>query len=963
MTISVRELLGPKDPSESFSLKGVFQDRLVGLLSVRDAHAILTQQIDGKPRTIETTTLFPNYLPDSLVLLMKQVSDGLQVVEVPTNFKGNASAIVTNTGRKRLRVFLNRNTLHRRCAEAADAAYQALAQGRIGDVDEELEKLANEAVAAPVNELLLDRALVRQKIPFQRADPGGTSNLFLPAYNGPRLSPGERRALLLLLGLCSQGPEFVFRTALLRAERALRQRRYETAIEGYQELRRSLPATDVPDRRLLLGRQAIAHAGLADRLYRQAPDATTASLEPARSQYDAAEDLLIESGVNRPRPGDPPAQDPAVALFGHVLLQKQKIAAHLNPLGLHDSMIPIARPDFLLDLARTEIGLTKDLAAQAQNFLLLGNEADKAIARLDLEVLEAGNLTKDALAQQEIARKEAQTASDTVELTALLQKIHAEKSTNLTLGSVVEVGFSALGGPAAAGSAFKGIISTQFDLTTELTQLAYQAKAAAIQVDIATIQQTIADRAVDVAMEREEFLKGQRDALIDSNDPLTLTRDVFYRFAEHFDALARERFGKAHRLAYLFERAAAFRLGTTVDEIGFAYLESESLRDHGGTEIFSAPFDLQADLEDIRIRFGDIPQPDTFPGFEIFLKTRFPLEFQRLRQEGITDFSISLYDLDKFLPGISNQRVGATTLRVFGNVPAGNVSVQLTHRGPALVRDHATILSDETTRLIPTPDQIDDALQALADGNVAGALVNGVWVLQQPNISKFLPPAEESGAPTDLVEFALGPLEDYGIAGAWAIEVHGMPPKNIADIQLLFDVSHFAANTEQSGRIKQLVAAYENEIRSSEVINGELPDRIVLFGMSESFADELGKLLNQAVPSETSFRLNAADHFTGVDFDPVKARVKGVLAQVVHVGQDTELGLAGIELTFGREDFPTMSKKTFDTGFTENLEKEIQLLEDKDRFPVLGLWHVRLEVVPPAAPITNVRWFFVLETP
>ena len=68
--------------------------------------------------------------------------------------------------------------------------------------------------------------------------------------------------------------------------------------------------------------------------------------------------------------------------------------------------------------------MTEEGAAQAQTLLLLGNEADKASARLDLDVLEAGKLTEGALAQQDSAAKEVKTASDTVDLTAELQNIH-----------------------------------------------------------------------------------------------------------------------------------------------------------------------------------------------------------------------------------------------------------------------------------------------------------------------------------------------------------------------------------------------------------------------------------------------------------------------------------------------------------------------------------------------------------
>jgi hypothetical protein len=962
--ISVRELLGPKDPAKAFTLREVFQDRLAGLTSVRDAQAVLAQQIEGKPETIETTTLFPEYLPESLVELMKAVSDGLQIVDMPTNLQGNASAIATNTGRKRLKVFLNRNTLHRRCADAADGAYVALAQNRIVDVDDELKKLADEAAAAPVNELLLDRALVRQKIPFQRADPGGTATVFLPAYNGPRLSAEQRRSVLLLIGLCSRSAEFDFRTALIAAESALKQRRYGEAIERYERLRDRLAATDTAGQRLLLGREAVAHAGLADSLYREAPDATTESLRPASDEYERAESLLIASGAPVPRPGVP-IGDHRTALLAHVLLQQRKIAAHLNPLGLHDSLVPTGRPSALLDLASDAIQLTKELAAQAQTFLLLANEADKAVARLDMEVAEATDAHKDAIDLQAAAAKQAQTATDAVALAADLQKIHEDKSFDLTLGSVAEYVLSAFSGSTAAiGSAFKGVISTKFDLETEETQLIYQAKAAAIQLEIANIQKGVADREVIAAQEREQFLIAQRDLLTQPNDPRTLTRDQFYQFAEQFDALARERFSKAHRLAYLYERAAAFRLGTTIDEISFAYLNSSSVREHDGTEIFTAPFELEGDLQDITEKFGEIRPPDIFSPFEINLETRFPLEFQRLRQDGSMAFLISLYDLDKDLPGASNQRVGATKVRIIAKLPsAANVSVELSHSGVAFVRDHATILSEETRRLIPTPEQVDEALQNLADGNIAGALVNGVRVLQQPPISKFLPVADGPQTEPDLIEFALGPLEDYGIAGGWSVNVRGVVPRDIHSVTLIFAVDHFAPTPAEIARVEQLVTDYEKEIRESDVIiGGELPDRVVRFDMATSFADQLEDLIAQPPPSEVSFRLNA-EHFSQADFDPVNARVKGVVLQVIHLGEEAEEGVADVDLTFGHEAETPFSRVTLASGLTEDLEKDIPLLPGAERFPVLGRWQIRINDGSPVNRISDVRWFFVLETP
>jgi hypothetical protein len=285
----------------------------------------------------------------------------------------------------------------------------------------------------------------------------------------------------------------------------------------------------------------------------------------------------------------------------------------------------------------------------------------------------------------------------------------------------------------------------------------------------------------------------------------------------------------------------------------------------------------------------------------------------------------------------------------------------LSHSGVAFVRDHATILSKETTRLIPTPKEVDDALQNLTDGNIAGALVNGVWVLQQPPIAKFLPVADGPQTQPDLIEFVLGPLEDYGIAGGWSLHVRGVTPRDIHSVTLIFDVDLFAATPAEIKRVDELVTAYEEEIRESDVIAGELPDRIVPFGMAASFSDALDALLDQPLPSEVSFRLNA-DHFSKAGFDPLKARVKGVLLQMVHLGEEAEEGVADVGVTFGHEAAKPFSRVTLASGLTEDLEQDIPLLPDAERFPVLGRWQIRIDE-GPIDRISDIRWFFVLETP
>jgi hypothetical protein len=929
-----------------------------GTVSLREAHAVLFGGT-GLPETVASGELFPIYLTENLRTLIQEIERNLKVgPEVPSS-SGNAFARFTSESRKTLQKFLNETVKHAEISTNIDLAYKALLENE--DPDEALSKLTK---LPAIGEFAFDRALATQDTEFN----SGSSTLKIPGYKGEPASADERRELMIFMGLCGQGSEFHFRRDLLLAERHLRKREYSEAISAYKQLEKELPETDVVGRSLLAVRQANAHFELGNKLYCDADDATTNSLAPAKAQYDLAEQLLTQIGFTPPKPEDDATGDPAIALFRNVLMQKEKVATHLNPLGLHDSMVPTGRPEFLLKLAKQEIESTKEAAKETENFLLLGNKEDDAIAALDFQIAEALNLLQKANTQKTIADDEVGLADNAFEAIEEQENNLENKKFGLTISTMMGAAVAIITeNPIAGAQTVNGLVSGAIDLEAEGDQLRYQKKAAKIQKEIAASQASIAAIEAKIADARHKFLKERKDALKD--DPLRLTRDVFYQLAELFDTLAREHFNKAHRLAYLYERAVSFRLGIVIDKkdkIRFNYLNSNSVQDHQGVDIFSAPFELFKNLQTIENKFGEIPSPDTFPKFKISLASRFPLEFQSLLQGKTMDFVISLYDLEKVLRGISNQRVGNVTIDLIASLPTStNIAVKLTNQGVSLVRDHGTILDAKTTRLIPTPEDIDAALQNLTDGNIAGALVNGVRVVHQPRISKFLNPGEGRVVGSDLFEFALGPLEDYGIAGPWSIEVIGVNPKAIRDIHFVVDIDHSAATPEQSARIEELVEKYEEEIRSKDtLIAGEHLDKIVVFKMATTprFQDQLDQLINQPLPSETSFRLNESDF---IDFNPLDARVKGVILQVVREGDEEEVGVKDIATTFSKDDTNfSAAKKTLETGFTENLEEEIELLSSDKRFPILGRWRIRIDEGSPIERIKEIkdlRWFFILE--
>jgi polar amino acid transport system permease protein len=135
---------------------------------------------------------------------------------------------------------------------------------------------------------------------------------------------------------------------------------------------------------------------------------------------------------------------------------------------------------------------------------------------------------------------------------------------------------------------------------------------------------------------------------------------------------------------------------------------------------------------------------------------------------------ISVYELEKLLHGRHNVRIRRVGLEVDGLLPAAGFVGTLTHRGVTLVRDRDATLQPATTRLTPTTAELRAALGALEGGSSDRVVAQGLvpFVLTDAeDASLSISSEREVSLPEGDLPFDLLPIENYGLTGAWRLEV------------------------------------------------------------------------------------------------------------------------------------------------------------------------------------------------
>jgi hypothetical protein len=364
---------------------------------------------------------------------------------------------------------------------------------------------------------------------------------------------------------------------------------------------------------------------------------------------------------------------------------------------------------------------------------------------------------------------------------------------------------------------------TRIGLGRQRNQLEHQQRIAETEKEIAENEVLIAQAEIEISKHRIEFYE-QKLAFLQNN---RLNPDFLYLLAEINERRAERLLEAAIFLAYLFERAIAFFLGKPeIRHIQFDYLDRS-----GG--IFVAAKALRKDFRHVQQEFAQVTQ-EQFDFFEeiVSLRESYPIQFNRFLQTGEMDFVYSLYRLSKRRPATHQCRLREVGVEVVGLLPPTGFSGTLTHYGRFLVRDKtATLLDPEATRLVPTDEQLAQALEEQRRLGLSVAAVGGVLYYDlDPDVPE-LSLEFVSHIPPD--SFTLDLFERHGPTGLWRLEIRDHGQLSISDILL-----HFAIVSRESDpfalepKVETLIRSYE-----AELAEGDQLDRFSVFSLRQQFPD------------------------------------------------------------------------------------------------------------------------------
>jgi hypothetical protein len=779
------------------------------------------------------------------------------------------------------------------------------------------------------------------KPPIKTEEPGT-----IPAYTGPFPSDAPGQRLVDFKSFLTKGPEHSFRIDLLQAEINVGLRKFEEAISLYGTL---LPAAQPGSTRhkFVTLRSAFAHLALGDSLFRRFRNPDEDTRHKCREPYVAALTLVQTSGIS---PDNPQRQQ----IERYATVQIGKLEAGLNFIGYRDNYVPIIKPQVLQDLAERRIARAEKAS---EKFELFKSKADQIQDQLrDLNFEEeikaidhkiAAERVANATDQKSIADKrveQIQAQLDALE-TDLFVNLGSSLLQGLTAGFLagqpedeigIETGTNTLGVAGAAGgiaSALTGYVARKDDLEAQKRIAAIESGIAARDVEIAKLGQQIIDNTL-------EFL-GEKIQRIQNGE---LNPDLYYAAAEAFRALAERHLDAAIQLAYLFERAVAFlRLDPDVNgTIKFDYLPL--IPDQQGNTLTAADR-LAADLEAVVSK--NLP----LTKFQLLTETYslrlfYPIEFNRFLQTGDMDFTVSLYELNKRRPGVWRQRIKHIDVVVRGLVPITGYTGRIIHRGSFLLRDKDTTPEPGAGRFIPTEQQLAEAFEALKDGATQGLPMAGVMPFLLDEDRLELSPDQPPPNLGDPAPEALLPMEGYGPAGDWRLEIENIDLRLVTDVLLRVTYVIPESDGDLSRRVEGLIAAYEHELSPEDRL-----DLITPFSLRQQFPDTFSQL----VGGQASLALRREDFPSGI----TDLKLKTVVAQALD---RQKKGVEGLALGIARPGTALdLVRSTRADGFSEDVTVPIPFLPRAERFPVEGNYTLRLPDPGQASRLDDLILFVIYE--
>ena len=944
MTISMRDLFSQHGVTgRVLSLRAFLEEHPeVPNLSLREAHKRLPTLSDFPENRVE---IFRAYRPllqsvrNATGRLITELSK-VTIASVPT-LTGNSSAQSVNNARKRLldslKNFQNNQAIDQIITnlEGSAGVYANMRERRsfesalrmidkitpipgFPQITADTISTAQTSKDIPYKMILEFEDIINNKPVKFKKEVEAT----LKGYKGTKLSKTQIDQLLLLQDLFTGGREHKFRTGLLRAECAFGNRNYQKSVIEYDSL---LPKTSgvvlKPEEKFVALRSAFAQLALGDEMFREKRSFSDLEREEIRRAYDKAASMFVKSGVSL---GNPLRREGEA----YLARQRAKLDKRLNFLGLWDAFVPVQRFTILQELAEEQI---QEAINSVRSFMEFLDKADELIGqRFDLEAeisAEQKNL--------EISRLEVENASLGIDKIDIQIDLIEQQQRFLEASSILS-GFSQIVKAIEDPTAIFGLGSIIVDFNAQNTELAHQKRMAEVEREIGSNLEEIASLQEQIKADRIGYLQQKLQFL----EGGLLNAELYYLLAEINEKRARRHLEVANFLAYLFERALAFFLGLpSLEHIQFNYLNRS-----GG--IFNAPTDLKTDFTLLKgIMAGMDQEKLDFFTESISLRELYPLQFSQFLETGVMVFDYSLYRFGKRRPAAHQCRLREVGVELVGLVPSTNFSGTLTHMGRYLVRDKNSTLSPKTTRLIPTDEQLAQALEEQRRQGLPADAVGGVLVYNLGPDPKELSQNTQFVSPPPPEVFTLKIFEGYGPTGLWRLELQEHEKLAISDILL-----HFAIVSRESDpfglqpKIEELTRLYE-----AELAGGDSLDRISAFFLRQQFPDIFFALQS----GEAVLELEDDDFPDGL----TNLQFKMVIAQALD--QEGK-GLPGISVEISRPEFSfTQARVTGADGFSENLDTVPPSLPPDQRFPMLGAWQIRLPESTQFPQLGDLRLFFM----
>jgi hypothetical protein len=966
MAISLHELFNRQNEVGDIRSFRDFLSNLVPRLVPRGSTVSVRELHRRLPFPENAVDVMPVYITPALLDQLPSVTEAFNVAGVITNDPYVHHEV--NTNRKALRAFLNDPQFKNNFLEKYPSGRCLL---------HELYFTMQTRQRFHSARTLLDELLPIGGSAFAAAweDPEGapvtpfwTSNIRVTAfgnpshpqytvhilgYGGPNLTWDEKLQLDAVRAFTlATSPEHRFRLGLLRGDIHVGLREFAAAIEEYDNTRHALDPVPLTRgrRKFLAIRSGFAHLARGDQLYRSTRDLSSNAITEAIAHYRAAVQVVHDQEVSEENYFHQAIKDSADK-------RMTQLSNSLNFLGYSNAYIPAGPsfggsglPDSMFGLAMQRVSAAQRVRSAFVAYLQAAEDAHRANA-------EAANAVREAEASITSAQERQTTAG--LRRDAASARLESVKSKNgllnlTTFRDYVVAAAETTAAAAAAGSGAgivlaAGIASHAVKKWAALEELDVEEKLAEFDLHIAESEVRSAALEVLMAESRKRFLDEQKKFLTDGAE---LNQEVYYALAREYERLTEAHMEGAIKYAFFAERRAAFERGAPIlSPVRLEYLTpvADDLGHVGGLLI--APDDLESDLNALNEAFQRAGQDVTEHDLRISLLSDYPIEFSAFKQSGRLSFKISLYDLERFKPGYSDQRIKDLRITLDGlATPRVNLNGVLRHSGTFIVRDRAS--AENAERLLPTPEELDAALAMFQQGRTSTITTKGITFWQVDPHEKSLTTLQDD---PDIEEF-----RDYGFTGVWELEIlpsenPGLDLHQINDIIIEINGRANQGTSTFRAHIRELVKQYEKEQQPAG--QDEARDRTTALSMrsTELFRDAFDDFL---VTGAMTFQIQAA---TFPDNQIRNAQVKTVLFQAIN---NEGKGVEGVQLRVSKEGTAvTFDRTTLADGFSENLNTDLPVLEPVRRFALEGRWHCDAADPTRLARVNDLIMFFIYAVP